>query len=270
MNHCRSNRRIALTCALIVAASVSIARSEVYDSCGRQHDNKPGGKCGPELTAPNVPRMANVSQGRAPLNPHVAPQVAPARTEQFSDLNLSVNLPGGPWSKLDPKETGSRACLLLERQNPEMILSLAGERACVDAENTNAMLLTESKTKLKRMPGAALSSDRQLSAGIINGVLYEATVGEGEAKTHYSIWVAAHHGFKYKLAVYGGQNDKPAIDAAIRSFVRDIKYIEPTKLTRTDGSQKCADRRVAERKAVVDTASQGNEHSLLRHSYIRK
>ena len=69
-------------------------------------------------------------------SPNRVTPVTTSLTERFDDLNLSVNLPGGSWTKLDPKKTGSRACLLLSRKNPEIILSLAGERAAPNSDNT--------------------------------------------------------------------------------------------------------------------------------------
>src|SRR4029079_3680364 len=192
-------------------------------------------------TAPNLSRWSNVLTGREPLNQRVAQRVATVTTERFTDLNLSVNLPGRPWSKLDPKESGSRACLLLSRQNPEIMLSLAGEQVGVEAKTTNAALLDESQTKMRSMPGAVLSNATDVSAGGIKGVLYEATVGDGEGKTHYAIWVGAHNGYNYKLAVYGQQKETPAIDTTIRNFIRGIKHIEPAKVAHTDGKLKAVE-----------------------------
>jgi hypothetical protein len=170
-----------------------------------------------------------------------------------------------------------------------MTLSLAGEPGCAEADNTNAKLLAESQTKMKRMPGAVLSSATDLSAGGIDGKLYEATIGDGQAKAHYAIWVAAHHGFNYKLAVYGNQKDKSAIDAAIRNFVPGLQHIEPTKLAHTGakpintndkpmittanpmgtGAKPMGtNARVAERKRAAGAAAEINEHSLLRSDTI--
>ena len=233
---------------------------------------KPWGNYGPQLIVPNPAKIMN---GGSPAHAdhRVAQRVtaiAPCNTERFDDLNLSVNMPGGSWTKLDPKKTGSRACLLLSRQNPEIILSLAGERAATD--NTKALLAT-SQAKMKTMPGAVLSSTQALSANGIDGILYEATIGEAQPKTHYSIWVAAHHGFNYKLAVYGEQKAKPTIDAAIRTFVNGIKHIELTKLTHTGAKPPAAGANVAERnpaplKPDLRTATQIKEHSLLRSSSV--
>jgi hypothetical protein len=262
MNHCRSIHRIALTCALI-AASASTAHSDTHDSYGLQYHDNPGGNSGPVLVAPNVPRISNVLPGRESVNQLVAQRGASVRTERFSDFNLAVNLPNGPWTKLGP-ELGSRACLLLSRKNPEMNISLAGQLVGVEAKNTNATLLAQSQSKMKSLPGAVLFSTTEVSAGDINGILYEATVGKDEAKTHYAIWVAAHNGYNYKLAVYGNQKDKPEINTAIRSFVRDLKHIEPTKLAHTSDNQTGPRAKGAERKPEIYMASQGNEHSLLR------
>jgi hypothetical protein len=138
------------------------------------------------------------------------------------------------------------------------MLSLAGEQVGVEAKTTNAALLDESQTKMRSMPGAVLSNATDVSAGGIKGVLYEATVGDGEGKTHYAIWVGAHNGYNYKLAVYGHQKDKPAIDAAIRNFIRGIKHIEPAKVAHTDGKLKAVE------WVVNKGAAEGGEEPVLK------
>jgi hypothetical protein len=60
--------------------------------------------------------------------------------------------------------------------------------------------------------GAIEPGDRQLSSSGIQGVAHEATVSQGAFTGYYSLWVAAHHGYNYKLAVYGDQTDKSVID----------------------------------------------------------
>jgi hypothetical protein len=248
MNHYRSIVRIVLSTALIVGAGVGTSRGDLYDPFGMQVHEHPWGPNGPEFTYPNVSRWTNVLTGQEPLNNRVAQRVTPSHTTRFDDLNLSVMMPSGPWTKLDPKKTGSHAVYLITRENPKIMISLAGDRVGTDAGDTNRTLLAKSQEKMKSLPGGAIEpGERQLSAGGIKGITYEATVVEGNAATHYSIWVAAHHGYNYKLAVYGNQKDKPAIDEAMRNFVRSIKHIEPTKIVRTDGKPTSANTKVAAR-----------------------
>ena len=93
------------------------------------------------------------------------------------------------------------------------------------------------------LPGAAIEpGERQLSAGGIQGVAYEATVGEGQSTTYYSLWIAAHQGYNYKLAVYGQQVHKPAIDEAMRNFVLGIKQIHSTRVAHGNGNKKAVTR----------------------------
>jgi hypothetical protein len=276
MKYHQSIYRIVLASSLIVAASATAAHCEFHDPMGMHNVYKPWSNHGPKLIAPNPEKIVHAGSP-AHADERVAQRVtavAPCNTERFDDLNLSVNMPGGSWTKLDPKKTGSRACLLLSRQNPEIFLSLAGERAASNVDNNKA-LLAASQAKMKTMPGAVLSSTSALSANGIDGILFEATTGEAQPKTHYSIWVAAHNGFNYKLAVFGHQNEQPTIDAAIRTFARGIKHIEPTDLAHTDANPPAAGANAAERKAVtrkpeLRTATQIKEHSLLRDSSVRR
>lgn len=233
MNH-RSIRRLALTCALaIFATSASTARSDYNDDpYGLQYHYKPWGKWGPELTAPNPSGWANFLQGKQPSNQRTARRSAPSRTTRFDDLNLTVNMPTGPWTKQDAKKTGSRACFLIRRSNPTIVISLAGERVGAEANATNATLLAESQAKMKRLPGGDLEpgAERKLSANGIEGLTYEATADQGDATTHYSIWVAAHNGYTYKLAAYGDQKDRAEIDTAMKKFLGGMKQIQPTRV----------------------------------------
>jgi len=166
----------------------------------------------------------------------VARRVTPSQTSRFDTFNLLVNLPSGPWVKLDPKETGSRACLLMSRSNPTIVISLAAERVGIEANESNSSLLATSQAKMKSLPeGDVVPGERKLSANGIEGVSYESSaVVENGTMVHYSIWVATHNGYKYSLAVYGEQKDKPAIDETMHSFLRGIKQIEPARVARTD------------------------------------
>ena len=252
-------RRIALTCTLVIAASANTTHCAAWDPFGIQdtHEYMPFGPYGPKLTigTPSPTKIRNggkFGQKKHPVPQNrVAHRTAPSRTTRFDDLNLSVTTPSGPWVKLDPKKTGSRACLLLSRSNPTIIISLAGEQIDTEpgeqigteAADANSSLLTESQAKMMSLPGAAIApGERQLSAGGIQGVAYEVTVGEGQSTTYYSIWVAAHHGYNYKLAVYGAQIHKPAIDAAMRNFVLGIKPIHSTRVAHGNGNKKAVTR----------------------------
>src|SRR3954470_11999759 len=132
-----STLRILYSFALIIAATVTTARSDIYDPYGMQYHYKPWGAWGPELTAPNIPRMANVLQGREPLVPHVAQRVAESKTRRFDALNLLVNMPSGSWTEFAPKATGSQACFLAKRDDRRIVISLAGERVGKDAGVTS-------------------------------------------------------------------------------------------------------------------------------------
>jgi hypothetical protein len=235
MKSFRSASRIVFSLALLSAVCASTARGDTWDPYNLQYHYKPFGAWGPEFTAPNVGRMANVATGREPLNQHVARRMDTSQVSQtrFDDLNLLVSMPDGHWTKLDPKQTGSKACYLIERNDPTIVISLAGERVGTGKGDTSSLLLAESQAKMKKLPGCTIESgERQLSTNGIEGIVYGATVVDGESTTHYSIWVAAHHGYNYKLAVYGDQNDKAAVDEALLSFVRGIKHVQPTRIAR--------------------------------------
>ncbi|HEX5472689.1 MAG TPA: hypothetical protein VFW73_12435 [Lacipirellulaceae bacterium] len=226
---------------VIIAASAGTARSAVrvrirpgfsdYDPYGLQYHYKPWGASGPEFTAPNIPRILDVLDGRAPLNPRVARRMVSSSTVQFRDVNLSITKPDGSWVRLDPKKTGSHACFLARRNDPTVYISLAAERVGEEAGETNHSLLAASQAKMKSLPGATVTpGERELSAGGIEGIAYGATVTVDGRATHYAMWVAAHHGYVYKLAIYGDQNDEAEIDATLLNLVRGMKQIAPTRV----------------------------------------
>jgi len=211
---------------------------DFYDPYGLQVHKHPFGSSGPVFTYPNVPRYIGILDGE-PLNQRVARRTDLPRSTRLDDLNLLVNMPSGAWTKLDPKQTGSHARYLISRNDPTIVISLAGDRAGSEASTTNASLLAESQAKMKSLPGGAIQpGERPVTVAGIEGLAYEATVGEGDAKTCYSIWVAAHHGYTYKLAVYGPETDKPAIHTALLNFTRTIKQIQPTRVAHGNTNKK--------------------------------
>jgi hypothetical protein len=248
MNHYQLISRVVLSTTLVVGANVSTSHGDFYDPFGMQVHEHPLGQNGPELTYPNVGRWSNVLSGREPLDKRVARRVSPSNTARFDDVNLSITMPSGTWTKLDPKKSGSHAFYIITRENPKIVISLAGDRVGAESGATNQSLLAESQAKIKGRPGAGIEpGERQLSAGGIEGLAYGATIVDGETTTHYSIWVAAHHGYNYKVAAYGNEKDKSVIDAALLNFVHGIKHIEPTKIARTDGKPTTSNVKVAER-----------------------
>jgi hypothetical protein len=182
------------------------------------------------------------SQNTVPQN-RLAQRTTPARTIRFDEFNLSVTTPSGPWVKIDPKKTGSHACLLLTRTNPTIMISLAGEKVGIQADDTNASLLAAAQTKMLKLPGATIEpGDHEQSAGGIPGAAFTATVGDEQSTLYYSLWVAAHHGFTYKLAVYGDQQDTAAIDAAMQNVLTGLKQIQSNRIARVGSEKKAVTR----------------------------
>jgi len=177
---------------------------------------------------------------RRPAHPQnkVAQRSNPARTTRFDEINLSVTTPTGPWVKLDPRKTGSHACLLLTRANPTIMISLAGQPVGIESDYSNTTLLAESQAKMQNLPGATIEAGgHERSAGGIPGVAFSASVGDGQSTVYYTIWVAAHHGFTYKLAVYGDHLHQRAIDEAMQNTLAGLKQIQSNRIARAPGNQ---------------------------------
>jgi hypothetical protein len=233
----RSFRQIVLISALVVGSSASRADCQDWDPLGisNHYHYKPFGEYGPQLNIDTISPtkvMNGGSLGKA--NRRVARRTSPSRTTRFDELNLSVNMPSGPWVKMDPQQTGSKACFLASRTDPAIVISLAGEAVGVEADDTNDSLLAASQAKMLSLPGAAIAPGARLqSAGHIDGMAFEATVAQGDTTGYYSIWVANYHGYNYKLAVYGDQRDKLAIDQAMHNFLRGLKPIQSNRIARS-------------------------------------
>ena len=131
---------------------------------------------------------------------------------------------------------------MLSRRNPSITISLAGERVGPETHQTNIALLAESQAKIKSLGGILEPGQQHLLAGGIKGVGYSATVVDGDRTTYYSMWVAAHNSYNYKLAVYGDKLDKQMIDAAMRDFVRGIKPIQTSSVAKRNSRKKAITR----------------------------
>ena len=166
MNHSRSLGRIVLISTFLLAASATTAHCEPWDPLGIQdhHEYMPFGPirpeahgqhpqphedpqrrqlqqeeshCSPKITLPRRP-TESPSAPRPSHATNSSRQSNPSRTTRFDDLNLSVTMPSGPWTKLDPQQTGSRARYLISRGHPTIIISLAGEHVGTEAGATNS------------------------------------------------------------------------------------------------------------------------------------
>ena len=177
MNQYRSLCRTMLVGVLVVAAGPSTARSQYWDPLGIQnhYEYKPFGKKGPKITISTLSPTKILNGGSLGTANRKSARRVPSRTARFDDLNLLVNLPRGPWVKLDPQQTGSSACLLMRRRNPAIFISLAVEPVALEGPDSMSSLLATSQAKIKSLPdGTIASGERQLTTHGIQSVCYEA------------------------------------------------------------------------------------------------
>jgi hypothetical protein len=233
MNPSLSFCRKLLVCSLIMTASATTARSQFYDPYGVQDKYHPFGENGPTFQYTNPIKVLNVLNGGSNFQPsgRAAQRVPPPRTMRLDDLNLAVTMPGGQWAKVD-SHTGSSPRFMLQSKHPAIVLSLAGEQVGSKALDPDTTLLAESQANITKLGGTVESGEQQLSAGHIDGLAYSATVDDGEFTTYYAMWVAAHNGYKYQLAVYGDKHDKAMIDAVMHNFVHGIQAVHTTAVAR--------------------------------------
>jgi hypothetical protein len=160
-------------------------------------------------------------------------------------LNWEITVPNYVWKRADRETEAAHRALLLVRHNPDITISLAGERVGIAAKETNRTALVASQEKMKTALGATILPGQQMASGQnIQGVAYFANVEQDDgATTHYAMWVASRNGYSYSLAVYGDKKYSSVINREMFDFVRDIKQVDPRRVAHSENPVSVADRR---------------------------
>jgi hypothetical protein len=157
-------------------------------------------------------------------------------------LNVQVTMPSDMWKRIDPQAIGSHTNFMITRHNPEITISLAAERAGIEANDTNHTVLAASQAKMKSLPGAAiLPGERPLTCQNIQGISYQASAEQDGKTAHYALWVASHNGYNYKLAVYGEQKYKPMIEGTMRNFLSGMRQVDSQRVAHAESKVKVAE-----------------------------
>lgn len=164
-------------------------------------------------------------------------------------LNWEITVPNYVWKRADRATEAAHRALLLVRHNPDITISLAGERVGIEAKETNRTALVASQEKMKTVLGATILPGQRMVAGqSIQGIAYFANVEQDGAATHYAMWVASRNGYSYSLAVYGEKKYSSVINREMFDFVRDIKQVDPRRVAHAESPVTVADRRGAGRE----------------------
>lgn len=156
-------------------------------------------------------------------------------------LNVQVTVPSDAWITVDTKSLASPHRLLLIRHDPELTISLTGDRVGIEANETTSTALADSKSKMKAITGATiLPGEHQLSSQNIQGIAYSATAEQDGTTGYYAMWVASRNGFNYRLAIFGEKKFRPAIDTTMHNFVQNLKQIDPARIAHTESRTKLA------------------------------
>jgi len=164
-------------------------------------------------------------------------------------LNWEIIVPNYVWKRADRETEAAHRALLLVRHNPDITISLSGERVGIEAKETNRAALVASQEKMKALLGATIFPGQQMVSGKnIDGIAYFANVEQDGATTHYAMWVASRNGFSYSLAVFGDKKFSPVINNEIFDFVRDLHQLDPKRVAHAESPLNVADRRGAGRE----------------------
>jgi hypothetical protein len=159
-------------------------------------------------------------------------------------LNWEIIVPNQAWKRADRETEVAHRALLLVRHNPDITISLAGERVGIEAKETNRTALIASQEKMKTLLGATIFPGQQLVAGTnIQGIAYFANVEEDGGTTHYAMWVASRNGYSYSLAVFGDKKFSPVINGEMFDFVRDLHQLDSNRVAHADSQFNVANRR---------------------------
>lgn len=159
-------------------------------------------------------------------------------------LNWEIIVPNYVWKRADRETEAAHRALLLVRHNPNITISLSGERVGIEAKETNRDALVASQEKMKTLLGATILPGQQMVSGTnIQGIAYFANVEQDGTTAHYAMWVASHNGFSYSLAVYGDKKFSSVINNEMFDFVRDLHQLDPKRVAHTESPLNVADRR---------------------------
>ena len=165
-------------------------------------------------------------------------------------LNWEIMVPNHAWKRAEPATEAEHHAMLLVRHNPDITISLAGERVGIEAKETNRTALAASQEKMKTLPGATVLPGQQMVAGKnIQGIAYFANVEQDGVTAHYAMWVASRNGYNYSLAVYGDKKFSSVINGEMLDFVRDLHQLDTHRVAH------------AERKVKVAKFAGGREES---------
>jgi hypothetical protein len=158
-------------------------------------------------------------------------------------LNWEIIVPNYVWKRADPETEAAHRALLLVRHNPDITISLSGERVGIEAKETNRSALVASQDKMKTLLGARVLPGQQMVSGQnIQGIAYFANVEQDGATAHYAMWVATRNGYSYSLAVFGDQKFSSVINGEMVDFVRDLHQLDAKRVAHADSRVKVADR----------------------------
>jgi hypothetical protein len=178
--------------------------------------------------------------------PHrVYPQYGKITIEyaKSESLNWEIIVPNYVWKRADRETEAAHRALLLVRHNPDITISLAGERVGIEAKETNRAALAASQEKMKAL-GATIFPGQQIVEGKnIRGIAYFADVEEDGGTTHYAMWVASRNGYSYSLAVFGDKKFSPVVNKEMFDFVRDLHQLDSNRVAHAESPLNVADRR---------------------------
>jgi len=157
-----------------------------------------------------------------------------AKCEQ---LNWEIILPNQFWRRADRATEREHGALMLVHHNPDITISLAGERVGVEAKDTNQSVLIASQERMKVLLGATILGQRPLAGKNIQGIAYFADIDAEGGDVHYAMWVASHNGYNYSLAVYGNKKYANRINSEMFDFVNDIKQVNPNRVAHAGDSK---------------------------------
>lgn len=184
------------------------------------------------------------SESNLSTQQQVAPQSSPYGAPQydgrperrvFENINLAIELPGGPWRPLMLPSKPTTAGIMAIQQDPEIAVVIGGERLGVEMQLDPKMVTRLAQTVARsRLPEVTFVNETPLAIGTLAGQRQDATGSHEGTPVYGVIWTAQRQGYLYYVMAFGEAHHTGAVEAAHRLFRERIAQIDPQRVAHVD------------------------------------
>lgn len=160
-----------------------------------------------------------------------------ARPERraFENVNLTIELPGGPWRALVLPSKNTTAAIMAVQQDPEIVVVIGGEKLGVEMQLDPEVVTKLAQSVARaRLPEVSFTNETELAVGPLAGKRQDATGTHEGSPVYGVIWTAQQQGYLYHVMAFGEAHQVGAVEAAHRLFRQRIAQIDPQRVAHID------------------------------------